>query len=323
MSSKVSAVIRVSKYKESCDYALRTILENPSYFSDVHIIENGYDKSKYASEEKELFEKHNLEVHWHNSFNPDNCLSNHGCLMLPPDAYTTEGDLKALIEDMPNAYTSCNFFGARTQLKIDAKDFFSTGFLLVLVCYDVLRSFWGWLGRYHRTSDIRLILFNSRGNRRFLPRELSWFPPVFFLDFRIAPSFFSGSSKQVIRENEGGFSLLARTLQNHRHLRIPRIRRFLLSFFLYAIFALPWWSVFFMFAKDSWFYRSLDFVWLIIYFVETIFALYVASTYFELRESPLFFPLIPLCFVFFLTASLIVFPLVRFFHTPKSQKKIQ
>jgi hypothetical protein len=325
--TRVSAVIQVSNHHESCDFALTTVLENPDKFLDVHIIESGYDDKRYAKQKKTLEEKHNIPLFFHNSFNYDDCKSMHGVLFIPPNVHTNGGVLEQKIVEDPKNYPGSNFFCTQSVLA-PASGFFSIGFLLVLLCFDMMRAFWGWLGRFHRTNDLRFVLFNSRGVKRFLPEESTRL--VLWFVSRVAPSAYAGDScLEIIPEEECGMQLLARTLQNHRYLRILRIRWWILSFLMYFFFTLPWWNVFYSPGSDSWFYRPIWpgeggawYFWFCLLVFETIYAIYVSSKYMLLPSKLIYFPLIPLCFVLFVTVSPLVFFVVRFFFAPEKRATV-
>lgn len=248
---KGSAVIEISSQGESCRHAIQSILRNPKFFKDVHIVYHaftGSEHSYYPGWDKDLqaLKDVHLEPFRHATLNLQQ-LQTLLLVRIPPDAQVQEGALMQGYDAL--AYPSCNEAGISSQLElVEYEDtssmeylemFIAYGFLIPLLFLDACRSLVR-LFQYNRTCDLRferLSRVYPATNREAPDRWFLW-----WIGTGVAMNKRGhGALKQC--PSDQGIAFLMRTIKTHRYLHWIGIWWIALWFY-YAFFALPWWNLF-------------------------------------------------------------------------------
>ena len=326
--SKVCAVISISEFDESCEQAVASILENPSYFDQLLLVKQGFSSltepyKGFQADVGEL-EKLGINVSWQSQLNVAACKAR-AIVRLEPDVRVTDGAIKTLIDDMLEQSDSKDHFAVSSILILDTEkspplvESMSYGFLLVIMMLDSFRSLFA-MFRYNRTVDLRgQLLSISFPNRVRLAPNRWW---AWWIGTGICRTRYGGSAAiQMPDEKDQGVSFVLRTIKTHNHMGIGI---WMLFFFIYyALFAFPIWNWFLSphSMLGRWLVRDMTALyWLIPYILHTALVAIVAwwSAEFPKTYVPfagyrgLLLPIQVLLYTFYLTASPLVLVYGRF-----------
>lgn len=328
---RVSAVIRISEFDESPEQAVQTVLENPQFFKDLHIVKFGYSTVEKLYPEwptdLEALEKLGLSPVWHADLDLRK-LETHAIVELTPDLRATDGALTALIEDMNKYGGSCDHYAVSSITFVEyakrptpgvvLEALLSYGFLLVVLMMDTFRSAIN-LFQYHRTVDLRATFTMATYGERVRLAPNRWWMWWFFTG--TCTSKRGGAAcMQVPSEKDQGLQFVLRTIKTHRSLGIGL---WIFGFALYYFFfAWPYWN----YLVDprtrlgSWLSRDMTALyWMIPYLLHTALVGWVAWQWIELPFRLL--PLLIIGYTFVLTVSPIILFYARFHSSRAAWKR--
>ena len=327
-TSKVCGVISISEFDESCEQAMASVLENPSYFDQLLLVKQGFssltEPYEGFAEDVTHLEKLGVSVSWQSQLDVSACKSR-AILRLEPDVRVTDGAIKTLVEDMVEQSESKDHFAVTSILIIETAnstpswESLSYGFLLVIMMLDSFRSLFS-LFRYNRTVDLRgQLLSISFPNRVRLAPNRWW---VWWIGTGICRTRYGGSAAiQLPDEKDQGLGFVFRTIKTHNHLGAGIWTLF--YFMYYALFAFPVWNWFLSPTSmlGRWLVRDMSALyWMIPYLLHTALVAYIAWQNVEFPKTYLpvagyrsvLLPLQVSLYTFYLTASPLVFLYGRF-----------
>jgi len=327
---RFSAVICISEFAECPAPGIQSVLRNKAYFSELHLVQHGYDANRnlypeYA-DDKEALAEAGITLKWHSRFDPDKAHT-HAVVYVQPDMQVADGAMAMLHEEMnydakhaPQrthfAYSAITSIRLTERQKRDPKQWFQSGFygfLIVVMMLDWLRALfqppffpfvWNTY-KYHKTSDLRAVTLSTTypHRARLAPESWSWWL------WNPGQSRIKSGGAALLntpKDNDVGLPYVLRTIKLHNHLGYGW---WVFGFaFYYMIFAWPWWNVLitrfgfsllYPLMHDPW-----EWYWMLLYVLHTLVVAVVALMNMELPLVML--PLQVLLYTFYLT----LFPLM-------------
>jgi hypothetical protein len=256
---RYAAIIEISEFGESPSAAIKSIVANPGYFKEVHLVQHGYSSSNvpyyaWPSDIKALTAL-GLAPVWHARLDTDKVRAG-AAVYIQPDAQVADGALSMLHEDMvygaKNAKNQTHFAVTPiTSIRLDRDkrrdplewiltlvDVMSYGFLLVVMMVDWGRSLFNGY-KYHPTFNLRAVcLFTTYPQRvQQAPTRFSWW----LWNPNQCRAKSGGSALLHIPKGKNtGLSFVLRTIKTHQMLGYGA---WVFGFiFYYWLFAWPWWN---------------------------------------------------------------------------------
>jgi hypothetical protein len=245
------AVVEISEFAESCEYAIKSIVRNKARFCAVHIVHSGATPM-YEGWEADQRALDPLPLVWHNMTLDPARLHSEVAVHVPPDVQALEAAFQELADATDNPHTRDTEFGVSSVLYFEDRlgwaSLLALGFLPVLLLLDTFRYVFN-MRRYHRTSDLRANFVVRTHPRRVYVAPTRWYLWEAFT--QVHRSIYGGAAcMQMVGGGNApgvsnGVSFLLRTLKTHRHMGWRTLVFWWLPFVLYyATFALPWWMLF-------------------------------------------------------------------------------
>jgi hypothetical protein len=325
---KVSAVITISDADESPERAIQSIIENPQFFADVHLVKHGYS-SQYRmydgwADDLEMLITLGLSPVWHSKLEPSK-LRTRAIVDIEPDLWVADGALTTLLDDI-EANPTCDHFAVSSLTTIALPDggtprmhleSLSYGFLIVILVLDTLRSI-GSLFQIHRTVDLRARLLTATYPNRVRVAPYRWW--VWWFGTGVSTTKKAGyACIQIPAAKDQGIEFVLRTIKTHRYMGVGMWTVWYTLY--YAIFAWPFWNTFLMRSNwwvAMWLLRDMRSPWWIsIYVGHTALVGYITLRYLKFPRQEIRLLQIVL-YTFYLTASPLVFLYGRFYQSAAS-----
>lgn len=256
----LAPVVSISSRNESPKHALNSILRCQSLeeieSKKVHIVKAGFDPERdIPSDLVERLSEKKVELILHGPALKENKLNTLAVMHVPADLDFHPSSVERLAENMRASHKRHSHFAVSTKLRFEPEGnedwryprawlkAFWYGFLNVVLMLDVMRSILN-ITKYHRACDLRAqtVTLTWPSWARLTPAGPWW---RWWWGTRVCGvNTAQNDAVQRVCFKDAGFSLVARTIETHPHMKASSLLWLLGFGVYYSMFSYPWWNVF-------------------------------------------------------------------------------
>lgn len=248
---KVSVLIRIPPSNPCVRNAIESVVVNSKHVRDIHLEQTGYSTKTVlnypeAENHQQALAQAGITITWHSTFDVSK-LKTQALVHLEPDVDATESAFMQLKQDILT-YPGCQHFAISSIIYLNTPRFSWLeipwyGFLFPLLVVDWLANVFT-LWQHSRTVDMRAQLVQTTWPNRSRLASKSWWRWWIRTGICWTRPGDVSCVQIPLRAKDRGLSFVLRTIKGHRHLSIWRPWWLAIFVIYYALFALPWWTLF-------------------------------------------------------------------------------